>query len=50
MLYDYKTITNYLHFGENPHPIWFSGHEEIWIFVMFVILLSIQVFFVHKST
>ena len=29
MPYDYKTITNYLHFSEKPRPIWFSSHKEI---------------------
>ena len=48
MFSDYKTITNYLHFGENPHPIWFSSHKEIWIFVMFVIS-AFHPSFVHKS-
>ena len=32
MLSDYKNITNYLHFSENP-TIWFSAMKA-WIFAM----------------
>ena len=43
MLYDCKTITNYLHLGEHPHLIWFSSHEEIGNFVKYVVSPHIQV-------
>ena len=41
-------MTNYLHFGENPHPIWFSSHKEIWIFLYRYVMGPFHPSFVHK--
>ena len=44
---NYKHITNYLHFGENPIRF---GSVKMWIFVRYVILSPFHPIFVNAST